>query len=126
MSGTGFSIDAADGSPIFEFAWRDAAEPAVEALTEAFGTAPELSVHPGDGTHFPDYTQYDWRGFTLYDMVVTADGKARSEYATPTWASIRTNEIAGIPIVAEFGLAIGSTVDAVRGSRRGIGPDRAW
>ena len=122
LAATGFTIVADDGSSMLEFLWRDDVEPVVAALTEAFGAEPALSVYPGDTTHFPDYTTYDWGGFALYDMIVSEDGKPRDEYITPSWATISANERNGVTLVPEFGLAIGETADAVRAS----GPDDEW
>ncbi|GLJ80433.1 hypothetical protein [Microbacterium imperiale] len=122
MAATGFTIIDDDGSTLLEFRWRDEVGPVVAALTAAFGAEPELDVQPGDGTHFPDYTVYDWAGFTLYDMIVVEGDKPRDEYNVPTWASIRANEVNGVAIQPEFGLAVGSPVDAIRAS----GPDDEW
>jgi len=122
MAATGFTIVADDGSTLLEFRWRDEVGPAVAALTEAFGMEPGLGVYPGDGNHFPDYTIYDWAGFTLYDMIFVDGNKPRDEYSIPTWVSIRANEVQTVPITSEFGLAIGSPADAVRSN----GPDDEW
>lgn len=122
MAATGFTILADDGSTLLEFRWRDEVGPAVAALTEAFGAEPELGVQTGDGTHFPDYTIYDWAGFTLYDMIFVDGNKPRDEYGIPTWVSIRANEVQAVPITPEFGLSIGSAADAVRSN----GPDDEW
>lgn len=122
MAATGFTIVADDGSSLLAFRWRDDVGPAVAALTEAFGAEPELGVQPGDGTHFPDYTSYDWAGFTLYDMVFVEGDKPRDEYSMPTWISIRANEVAGVAVAPEFALAIGAPADAVRSN----GPDDEW
>lgn len=122
MAATGFTIVADDGSALLEFRWRDDVGPAVAALTEAFGAEPELGVQPGDGTHFPDYTIYDWRGFTLYDMIEVPGDKPRAEYSIPTWVSIRANDVQALPITPEFALAIGLSADAVRSSA----PDDEW
>ncbi|MGZ0066826.1 hypothetical protein [Microbacterium arborescens] len=119
MAATGFTILADDGSALLEFRWRDEVGPAVAALTEAFGAEPELGVQTGDGNHFPDYTIYDWRGFTLYDMVEVPGDKPRNEYGIPTRAAITANEVGGVALAPEFGLAIGMDVDAARAA----GPD---
>ncbi|SDQ60365.1 hypothetical protein [Microbacterium sp. cf332] len=116
MAATGFTIVADDGSTLLEFRWRDEVGPAVAALTEAFGAEPRMSVYPGDGNHFPDYTAYDWSGFTLYDMIVVDGDKPRDEYSIPTWIGIGSNEVRGVPIEPEFGLAVGATADEVRAS----------
>ncbi|MET3468863.1 hypothetical protein [Microbacterium sp. BDGP8] len=122
MAATGFTIVADDGSTLLEFRWRDEVGPAVAALTEAFGTEPELGVQTGDGTHFPDYTIYDWAGFALYDMIFVDGNKPRDEYGIPTWVSIGANEVQEVPITPEFALTIGSAADAVRSN----GPDDEW
>ncbi len=122
MAATGFTIAGDDGSPMLEFRWRDEVGPAVTALTEAFGAEPNVGVYPGDGNHFPDYTTYDWSGFTLYDMIEVPGDKPRAEYSIPTWISIRSNDVSGVPVAPEFALAIGATADAVRSN----GPDDEW
>ncbi|MDD7928409.1 hypothetical protein [Microbacterium thalli] len=114
MAATGFTIVADDGSTLLEFRWRDEVEPAVAALAAAFGEEPELGVHPGDGSHFPDYTMYDWAGFTLYDMIVADERVPRDSFGIPSWASLRANEVSGVALRPEFGLAIGMDVDSVR------------
>jgi hypothetical protein len=119
MAATGFTIVADDGSTLFDFRWRDEVEPAVAALTEAFGTEPGLGVQAGDGNHFPDYTIYDWRGFTLYDMVEVPGDKPRDEYSIPTRAAITANAVGGVALTPEFGLAIGMDLEAARAA----GPD---
>ncbi|WJM15868.1 hypothetical protein [Microbacterium arborescens] len=119
MAATGFTIVADDGSTLLEFRWRDEVGPAVAALTEAFGMEPGLGVYPGDGNHFPDYTIYDWAGFTLYDMVVAPGDKPRDEYGIPTRAAITANAVGGVALTPEFGLAIGMDLEAVRAA----GPD---
>lgn len=122
MAGTGFSLVDADGTPTFTFAWRDEVGPAVAALTAAFGSEPTTRVEPGDGSHYPDYTVYQWSGFSLFDMIPTTGGTTRAEYAQPTYILYTKNEIGAIAVQSEFGLAIGMSVDAVRA----IPPDDEW
>gem|GEM_PF-927989 len=114
LSGTGFALVDEAGDEVFTYAWADDAAAAVTALTDAFGTAPTTRVEPGDGTHYPDYTVYQWDGFMLFDMVETAGGTPRAEYAQPSYVLFSRNEIGGISLAAEHGLKIGMTVDAVR------------
>lgn len=114
FSGTGFALVDDDGDPVFTFGWRDEVGDAVTALTEAFGAAPTQRVEPGDGNHYPDYTVYQWDGFMLFDMVPTAGGTSRADYTQPTYALFSRNEIGGIALTAEHGLAIGSTIAEVR------------
>lgn len=119
FAGTGFSLVDESGDETFEYAWADDAADAVEALTDAFGAAPTTRVEPGDGSHYPDYTVYQWDGFMFFDMVETAGGTPRAEYAQPSYVLFSRNEVGGIEMVAERGLSIGMTVDAVRA----LGPD---
>lgn len=114
FSGTGFALVDDDGDPVFTFGWRDEVAEAVTALTDAFGAAPTQRVEPGDGSHYPDYTVYQWDGFMLFDMVPTAGGTPRADYTQPTYALFSRNEIGGITLTAEHGLAIGSTIADVR------------
>lgn len=119
FSATGFTlVDAADRE-VFAYGWADAAADAVAELTEAFGAAPTQRVEPGDGSHYPDYTVYQWDGFMLFDMVETADGTPRADYPQPSYALFSRNEVGGIELVAEHDLTIGMPVAAVRA----LGPD---
>jgi hypothetical protein len=119
FSGTGFTLVDENGKTAFTFAWRDEVEGAVAALTDAFGAAPTTRVEPGDGSHYPDYTVYQWDGFMLFDMVETAGGSTRAEYTQPTYALFSKGEIGGITLNAEHDLRIGSTIAVVRAA----GPD---
>lgn len=114
FGGAGFTLVDDKGRPAFTFAWRDAVEPAVAALTAAFGAAPTQRVEPGDGSHYPDYTVYQWDGFLLFDMIPTTGGATRADYPQPTYVLFSRAEVGGIRLVAERGLEIGMTVDAVR------------
>lgn len=122
MAGSGFSLVDDAGSPTFTFAWRDDVAPAVAALSEAFGTAPTTRVEPGDGNHYPDYTVYQWNGFSLFDMIAAPGGKTRDEYSQPSYLLYTKNEIGDIEIRSEFGLSIGMSATAVRA----VPPDAEW
>ena len=119
FAGTGFSLVDDSGDPTYEYTWAGDAAAAVTQLTEAFGAAPTTRVEPGDGTHYPDYTVYQWDGFMFFDMVETAGGTPRSEYAQPSYVLFSRNEVGGITMTAERGLTIGMSIDAVRA----LGPD---
>lgn len=110
----GFDIVAEDGTSLFTYLWTDDADDAVAELTDVFGAEPSESLVEGDQTHFPDYTSYNWDGFALRDMIPSEGGKSRDEYFTPSYASITANEVNGIAVVGEFGLAVGLSVDDVR------------
>lgn len=114
FAGTGFTLADADGDEVFTFGWRDETADAIAALTEAFGAAPTQRVEPGDGSHYPDYTVYQWDGFMLFDMVETPGGTTRADYSQPTYVLFSKNEIGGIRLTAEHQLAIGQTVAEVR------------
>ncbi|WP_405374742.1 MULTISPECIES: hypothetical protein [unclassified Microbacterium] len=115
----GFDIVADDGSTIFAYEWPDDAAPAVEALTAAFGDAPEEGVVEGDGTHFPDYSSYSWGGFQFLDMIPSEGGKARAEYFVPSYVILTSNSTGAVTVTPEFDLAIGLSADEVRA----LGPD---
>lgn len=119
LSATGFALVDDTGAETFSYGWSDAAAPAVTALTAAFGAAPEQRTEKGDGSHYPDYTVYQWRGFALYDMVPVEGGTPREEYAQPSWVRITANTVGDMAVTAEFDVEIGTTVDAVKAA----GPD---
>ncbi len=117
FSGTGFTLVDDKDRTVFTFGWRDDTADAVAALTEAFGAAPTQRVEPGDGSHYPDYTVYQWDGFMLFDMVESPGGTLRADYAQPTYVLFSRNEVGGIALKAEHGIAIGSTVADVRAAQ---------
>lgn len=119
FSGTGFTLVDENGKTAFTFAWRDDVAGAVAALTDAFGAAPTTRVEPGDGSHYPDYTVYQWNGFMLFDMIPTPGGTTRADYTQPTYVLFSRGEVGGITLKAEHGLTIGSTIAAVQAA----GPD---
>lgn len=118
LGAEGFELQAADGE-MFTFRWSDDPSDAVEALTAAFSSDPVEGVQEGDGSHFPDYTVWAWPGFELASMVEAPGAKTRDEYADPAWVRISENTVAEVDVTAEFGLAIGMSVDDVRAA----GPD---
>jgi hypothetical protein len=118
LGAEGFELQAADGE-MFTFRWSDEPSDAVEALTAAFGSDPVEGVQEGDGSHFPDYTVWAWPGFEFASMVEAPGGKTREEYDGPAWVRISENTVAEVDVTAEFGLAIGMSVDDVRAA----GPD---
>lgn len=120
LGADGFTIVADDGSELYSYGWRDDAEAAVAALTDAFGSEPSESVYEGDGSHFPDYTSYMWDGFTYFDMIPTEGGRSRDEYFIPSYVTITGADVGDVAITPEFDLAIGLTADEVRA----LGPDR--
>ncbi|GAA3027889.1 hypothetical protein [Microbacterium dextranolyticum] len=117
FSATGFALADATGTPVFTYAWTDDAKKAVTALSAAFGAQPTQRVEPGDGSHYPDYTVYQWEGFMLFDMIETPGGTPRAQYPQPSYTLFSRNQVGGIEMVAEHGLTIGMTVDAVRALR---------
>ncbi|SBS72900.1 hypothetical protein [uncultured Microbacterium sp.] len=119
LSATGFALVDDTGAETFAYRWSDPSEPAVAALTAAFGAAPEQRTEKGDGSHYPDYTVHQWPGFALYDMVVSEGGSDRDTYAQPSWIRVTANTIGEVAVTAEFGIQIGTTVDAVEAA----GPD---
>ena len=121
LSATGFALQGEDGSVLFTHEWLAPAEPAVAALSDAFGSPPTQSVRVGN-PHAPDYTLYTWPGFTLLDGVFVEGTKPRTEYTQPSFVELTANDVNGLPVAAEFGLRIGmSLADA-----RAIGPDDEW
>lgn len=120
FSGTGFTLVDDAGEEIFSYLWSDSATAAVAELTEAFGAAPTERIEPGDGSHYPDYTVYQWDGFYLFDMIQVPGGVSRSEYVQPSYVVFSRNEVGGIQLVAERGLHIGMSVQ----DARALGPDR--
>lgn len=114
LTAEGFDAVDRGGNPVFSFAWSDEPETAVAALSEAFGSEPTKGLQDGDGSHFPDYTLWQWSGFELGTMVETPDGKTRTEYDAPAFATFTANAVGDVEIVAEFGLRIGDPLDEAR------------
>ncbi|GAA1656362.1 hypothetical protein [Microbacterium flavum] len=120
FGGTGFTLVDKDDQTVFTHQWRDKADVAVAALTQAFGAAPTQRVEAGDGSSYPDYTVYQWDGFLLYDMVDGTGGAQRATFTQPSYATFSRNTVGKIEMTAERGLKIGSTIAAVRAAT----PDR--
>lgn len=111
LSATGFAIVDDAGEQVFFYGWSDAIEPAVSALSDAFGAEPTERTEAGDGTHYPDYTVYQWKGFALYDMLPIEGGKTRAEYSQPSYLRYTAGTVGDVTITAEFGLKIGMPLD---------------
>lgn len=117
LAATGFTLQGEDGDE-FTHAWADAAEPAIAALTEAFGSEPTTDVESGDSRTYA-YTVYSWDGFRFADVLLSEGNKPRDQVDTPTYVGYSANEVGDVAITAEFGLSIGmSLADA-----RELGPD---
>lgn len=114
LTAEGFDAVDRDGNPAFSFAWSDEPEKSVATLTEAFGSEPTKGLQEGDGSHFPDYTLWQWPGFELGTMVETPEGKTRTEYVAPALATFTANTVGNVEIVAEHGLRIGDPLDEAR------------
>ncbi|RZI81936.1 MAG: hypothetical protein EOO67_18320 [Microbacterium sp.] len=114
LSAEGFALVDDAGAEVFSYGWSDPIDPAVAALTDAFGAAPEERTEKGNGTTYPDYTVYQWKGFALYDMVPIEGGKTRDEYTQPSYLRYTANTVGPLTIVPEFDLEIGMPIDDVR------------
>lgn len=117
LSATGFTLESEDGDE-FTHVWADAAEPAIAALTAAFGAEPTTEVVAGDSRTYA-YTVYSWDGFRFADVLLSEGNKPRDQVDTPTYIGMTSNDIDGVKIVAEFGLSIGMSIADVRA----LGPD---
>lgn len=114
LSADGFTLVDDTGAEVFAYGWADPIEPAVTALTDAFGAAPEERTEKGNGTTYPDYTVYQWKGFALYDMLPIEGGKTRDEYSQPSYLRYTSNTVGPLTITPEFDLQIGMPLDEVR------------
>lgn len=119
LSATGLAITDDAGEQVFFYGWGDAIDPAVAALSDAFGAEPKERTEKGNGTTYPDYTVYQWSGFALYDMVPIEGGKTRDEYSQPSYVRITAGSVGEVAVTAEFGVKIGMTVDEAKA----LGPD---
>lgn len=124
LSANGLAIADDAGEQVFFYGWADAIEPAVTALSEAFGAEPSERVEKGNGSTYPDYTVYQWKGFALYDMIPIEGGKTRAEYSQPSYVRYTANTIGDVAITAEFGLKIGTTVDEAKALQPDAEQDR--
>ncbi len=111
VNGVGFTITQADGTE-FSHRWADPAAPAIEALSELFGSAPTEDFQNGDAENWA-YDIYVWEGFRLYDVFLGDGGRSRDEVPAPTYVAV-TGSPAEVGIVDEFGVAVGDSIDAVR------------
>jgi len=121
LTADGFTLRGTSGTP-FVHTWDAPAEPAIAALTAAFGSAPTKSVKEGN-SHVYAYTVYSWPGFSFYDVLLGEGNKPRAEVDSPTFVSFTSNEPAGVEVTAEFGLSIGMTVAEVKALKPDSGGD---
>lgn len=119
LSSEGFTLVDESGAEVFAYGWGDPIEPAVAALTTAVGAAPEERTEKGNGTTYPDYTVYQWKGLALYDMVPIEGGKTREEYSQPSYLRYTSNEVGPLTVTPGYDLQIGMPIDDVRD----LGPD---
>lgn len=117
LEATGFTLQTGDGGT-FTHLWADAAEPAITALTAAFGSEPTTSVESGDSRTYA-YTVYSWDGFRFADVLLSEGNKPRDQVDTPTYVAVTAATIGEVGLTAEFGLEIGQSLDEVRA----LGPD---
>ena len=112
LSGTGFTLRTEDGTE-FTHVWADEAAPAVAALTDFFGTAPEEDFVNGDSERWA-YDVYVWDGFRFYDVFLSPGSKPRDQIPAPTYAAITGAAGDDVELVDEFGITVGDTLDTVR------------
>ena len=112
VSGGGFTIRTADGTE-FTHTWADEAAPAVAALTELFGTAPEEDFVNGDSERWA-YDVYVWDGFRFYDVFLSPGSKPRDQIPAPTYAAITGVSDEDVELVDEFGIAVGDPIEDAR------------
>lgn len=112
LAATGFTLRNDDGAE-FTHEWADAGEPAIAALSAAFGSEPTTDVESGDSRTYA-YTVYSWDGFRFADVRLSEGNKPRDQVDTPTYVAISATVIGEVELVAEFGLEVGQTLDEVR------------
>ena len=115
----GFALIDDDGTTVLEYDWQHEPTETVAALTEAFGSEPTVGLIEGDGSHFPDYTVWEWPGFALASMIESEDGKPREEYARASYVTLTATAVGDVTLTPEFGLWVGMPVDEARAA----GPD---
>lgn len=103
-----FAVLDDEGAVLLEFAWADDPTTIVADLEEVFGAAPETSLTPGDGSHFPDFDVYRWEGFSL--SIARLGDRPRAEYFLPAGVMARTATVGDIRIRTNGGFGVGSTV----------------
>ncbi|MET0304468.1 MAG: hypothetical protein ABW040_10485 [Microbacteriaceae bacterium] len=101
----GFTIVDESGDTSFSHVWADEPEPAVAALEEALGSAPEVSTSTGDGTHIADFEVYTWDGLVLASAVDL--GKDRAAYFLPSSLEYRAAEVGGVELTTRAGATVG-------------------
>ncbi|WP_400999589.1 hypothetical protein [Agromyces sp. GXQ0307] len=111
VDGGGFEIVDSTGAVTFAHAWADEADPAVDALTEAFGAEPTTSFEDNTNTHFADYDVYSWPGLAFGDAVGLS--KPRAEYFLPSWVRVETAAVGEVAVRSRSGVGVGSSVQEV-------------
>ncbi|WP_434811497.1 hypothetical protein [Microbacterium sp. bgisy189] len=118
VSGTGFTLTDAAGSEVYEHDWAAEAQPAIDALSEAFGSEPTEDFLEGDAENWA-YDIYDWNGFRLYDVRLGEGNRPRDEIPAPTYVDYTANTVGEVTIADEFGIEIGMSV----ADAQALGPD---
>lgn len=106
-----FAVLDDEGTELLEFAWADDPTTIVADLESIFGSSPETSVTPGDGSHFPDFDVYRWEGFSL--SIAQLGDRPRADYFLPAGVMVRSATVGDIRIRTRAGLGVGSTVSEV-------------
>lgn len=111
IAGGGFTLVDTDGEVEFTHHWADEVGPAVAALEEAIGVAPEIGFEEHSGGHLADFDRYEWDDLTLGDAVGLE--KPRTDYFLPSWLEATAPIVAGIAVRTTSGATVGSPVTAV-------------
>lgn len=112
LGADGFEIVADDASELAAFTWREDPTTVIAALTEAFGSEPELSTSESD-PHFPAYETRAWGGFAFSTMV--EEGQVtREQHALPSFVTLDGTPAGDIVVEPAFGLAVGMSADEAR------------
>jgi|GEM_PF-3833690 len=107
ISGTGFAIIDSAGATTFAFGWSDAPEPAVTALTDAFGAAAVASSTPGNGTHIAPYDVYTWPGF-VFEAAQLVD--TSRDYYLAARVTATAVDVHGLAVSGPHDLAVGDPI----------------
>ncbi|WP_353810435.1 hypothetical protein [Agromyces sp. SYSU T00194] len=107
LSSTGFQILGAKGEPSFAFEWADESEPAISALTEAFGQEPTVTSSVGSGSHLAAYDIYTWSGFVF--RVANLE-EPKPDFYLLTHVTFTAESALGVRLVAPLGLSVGDPI----------------
>lgn len=103
ISTKGVALLAVDGASVSQLDYFDVdVEPAIEALTDAFGFEPEVS-HEEAVTHFAASTTRNWAGFQLVDLETDTRFPDLPNFSV----DVATAEVAGIAIHTREGVRVG-------------------